>query len=84
MASQPPCEVQRMWCTVSGRAKGGPRGIERTLQGIYTAYVGKFQLRGGAMDRMRLSNGRDSNLQISGFGVMTCAIRGDRPHVAGG
>ena len=36
------------------------------------------------MDRMRLSNGRDSNLQISGFGVMTRAIRGHRPRVAGG
>jgi len=68
--------MQRMWCTVGGKAREGPRGNEGTPQGIYTVSVREFQLRGGAMDRMRLSNGRDPNLQMSGFGVITRAIRG--------
>ena len=69
---------------MGGEAREGPREIGRTPHGIYTASVGEFQLGGGAMDRMRLSNGRDSNLQMSGFGVMTHAIRGHQPRVAGG
>jgi len=62
----------------------GPKEIERTPPSIYTIPGGESQWGGGPMDRMRLrSDGRDYNLQVPGFGVMTRAIRGHNPRVAG-
>lgn len=68
-------------CTMGGKARKGPKETERMPSDIYTISAGVSQP-GGLMDRMRLSNTRGSYLQLSGFGVTTCALRAP-PRLAG-
>ena len=60
---------------MGGEAREGPNETEEIPPGIYTISGGVPQRGGGLIDRMRLrSNDRDPDLQVSEFGVITCAI----------
>ena len=58
------------------KARGGPEETEEVSPGIYTVPSRVSQWGGRPMDRMRLSNSRGSDLQMSESGVITCAMGG--------